>query len=401
MKLENKNENLVTPCYVIDIYKFRKNIEYFRKSFCNEWGNNILIGYSVKTNHSKDLIKEVRTHNYMVEVVSEDEYNYVLNIGYSPDNIIYNGPDKGEKSMFNALKLGGILNLDNFSDINFIINNRSLFDSSKCLIGLRVNFDLEHLCKEETTAGENVSRFGLCVENGDFEKALSILNKNNINLDGLHLHYSTKTRSLFVFKSLAQKAKELVLKYKIKNEVKFIDIGGGFWGGRVLSGKPTMKEYAEVICSELRTVFTPGKVTLILEPGASIIATAVDYLTKVRNVREIRNTKVITVDGSSLDINPLMFDRIPEYCLNIKDKRKMIPKQIICGSTCMEHDRFINLSNQIELKERDLITFYNAGAYTMCFNNCFINLPPNLYLKEGDSYLLLKNRSETELMEII
>ena len=47
----------------------------------------------------------------------------------------------------------------------------------------------------------------------------------------------------------------------------YIDMGGGFFGGKVLPGKPLMKEYANTIVSELKEKFDPDKVTLMIEPG--------------------------------------------------------------------------------------------------------------------------------------
>ena len=114
---------------------------------------------------------------------------------------------------------------------------------------------------------------------------------------------------------------------------------------------------------------------MILEPGASVIATAVDYFVKVRSVKHIQDEIIVTVDGSKLHINPFMSDRIPNYEIIGQLGEKECIQQI-CGSTCMESDRMILLRDQGKLNTNNYIIFHDAGAYTLSLNNSFINYPP-------------------------
>ena len=138
------------------------------------------------------------------------------------------------------------------------------------------------------------------------------------------------------------------------------------------------------------------KVKLILEPGASLIATAIDYYCKVRNVRDIRGQRVVTVDGSILHINPFMQNRTPEFEIMSKRQAAAV-KQVVCGATCMEMDRFFTIENNIELKKDDLIKIKNAGAYTLAFNSCFINTPPAVYLEDNKQMLELRCKNNVSM----
>ena len=53
-----------------------------------------------------------------------------------------------------------------------------------------------------------------------------------------------------------------------------------------------------------------------------------------------------------------------------------------------------------EVKPGDLISCQCAGAYTMGFNSCFINLPPYVYLKQGDRMQLVRDKNQDLLMQI-
>lgn len=390
---------MCTPCYVISKEKFLENLYIIKKEFQQEWGENILLGYSIKTNHLSQIIQMAKNKGMIAEAVSDDEYNYALDQGFDKRNIIFNGPQKSEYCLVDALKNASIVNIDNLEEVNIIERHCRDISNINVKVGLRINFDLEKVCEGETTAGNSGSRFGLNIENGELETAINKLLELQVKINGLHLHYSTKTRSLKVFEKLAEKACEVSKKYELTDSIRYIDIGGGFWGGRTLKGKPTMSEYSKIISETLKHNFNPSLVTLILEPGAALLATAVTYYTRVKNVRKIKDTFVVTVDGSLLHINPFLFDRNPNYRLYTSGKHKVL-KQLICGSTCIEKDHIVQVENEIELKIGDYIQINNAGAYTMGFNNCFINLPPYVYMNNGKDMTLIRDKERKLMLKI-
>ena len=401
---EINNVKINTPCYIVDAEKFKSNIRKFDQSFAKYLSEKrVLLGYSVKTNHNKKIMELALNLGMSAEVVSDDEYRLALLCGYSADNIIFNGPQKSEDMMIWALKNGSIVNLDNFSEITMIKNHIGELEKKALKLGLRVNFNLENLCPGETTAGEEVSRFGFCVENGDFEKAVNELNGLGIPVKGVHMHYSSKTRSLNIYKALSQMAGTLVRKYLDHQENIFIDIGGGFFLGmeEKTFGKPTVEEYADTIVEAIKEYIDLNKVNLIIEPGAAILAAPISYLTKVINTRFVRETKVVTLDGSVLHINPFMASRAPiAECVYTGEERAVIEEQIVCGATCMENDRFLKLLNQREMRQGDYLHCACAGAYTMGFNSCFINLPPYIYIKKDGEYHLIREKQLDLMLEI-
>ena len=160
-----------------------------------------------------------------------------------------------------------------------------------------------------------------------------------------------------------------------------------------------MSDYARTICKALCRTVNPQKVTLILEPGASILASSVDYICTVLNRRQVRGTGIITTDGSMLHINPFMAKRVPRADLMCKDQeREQLAQQIVCGATCMENDRLLYLNDEAALQEGDQILFHCAGAYTMSFNGCFIDSPPYVYKTDGDGLTLLRDRRPGSMM---
>ena len=203
--------------------ELKQGIDLLKESLQNYW-NNYIIGYSFKTNSLPFLVEEMKKYGFYAEVVSEDEYRLAKSFGYT--NIIYNGPVKGKESFFDALSMGAIINLDAKRELRWLrewLESADLTKEIKFKIGLRVNFNLEEMTPKETSAGEEGSRFGFSYETGELKDAIEELKKLGIKLSGLHLHVSSKTRSVAIYRSLVKKACEIKEKYGLKLE--YIDIG--------------------------------------------------------------------------------------------------------------------------------------------------------------------------------
>lgn len=367
-----------TPYYLIHCEQFNRNCLELETSFKEIWGNKFLCGYSIKTNHCPELIKLAKARGWLAEVVSNDEFIYANSLGFGEGKMICNGPVKGEM-LQKALRQNQFLNLDNLQEVEEICHlyTQDGINKKELRIGIRINFNLEELCPGETIAGNKVMRFGISYENGDVERAINILQKYHIPISGIHMHTSTKSRSLEVFRTLSIMVCRIVEEFKLNLD--YVDIGGGFFGGRTLPQKPYMREYAKTISEELRKKLNPERVTLIVEPGASVVASAVDYITQIQNIRDIRGVRIVTLDGTSLHINPFMIQRKAIYDIENVGENE-IREQYICGCTCMERDYFDMLYNEKELLPGNKLYFHNVGAYTMCFNSYFIIEPPKVYL---------------------
>lgn len=366
--------NLKTPCFIINENELKKNIDNMHSSLRKTWGNYI-IGYSYKTNSLPWIINYLKENSVYAEVVSDLEYNLAKKINYDSKRIIFNGPNKGKKTFINALKEGAIINIDSSREIDWLSDEEFNKDIK---VGIRVNFDLEKECPNETAMGLDGGRFGFSLENGSFNKAVKRINNiKNVKVVGIHLHNSTKTRSLKIYKTLAKKANEIADMFDY--ELEYIDIGGGFFGG--LETKPSYYEYMKTIADELSKKFDKNKTKLIVEPGASIIASPISFLCEVIDVKDTYAKRIVTVNGSRNNIDPLM--RKESYFLDllIEKERKSVKEQIICGYTCMENDRLLAIRDNNELLVGDKLLFNKVGSYTMCLSPLFIEYFPIVYLK--------------------
>ena len=368
--------------FELDEKKLLKNYHSLENALLKYWPN-FKIGYSYKTNSLPWLVSWMQKQKALAEVVSTPEYLLAKKIGHRSEDIILNGPNKGFDSLKEVLDSGGIVNLDGFHEIDWIESNLQS-RKKNWQVGLRLNIDLESLCPGETIMGHEPGRFGFSFENGDFNKAVNKLN-NLIGVDiiGIHVHHSTKTKSLNVFNQLAEKSVSIAKSY-ITN-LKYIDIGGGFFGDKLNS--PTYDDYLDTISKCFRKFVSPSEILLIIEPGISLAASCFSYKCTVIDIKCIKEKTLVFTNGSSMHIDPQMKRRKFNYYLKTSEKNIKIKEQVICGYTCIENDRFLNLKDELKLSPGDVLTIENAGAYTLSFIPLFIEYFPRVVLSHNNKVI--------------
>lgn len=386
-----EDKRMETPYFMVDKEILNSYCEMLEHSLQENW-NNYTIGYSFKTNSLPWLVSYVKKRGMYAEVVSHDEYLLAKRMGYDDSKIIYNGPYKEESSFETVLLGGGIVNIDSKRELHFLKNIVRKYSAKKVKVGIRINFNLEALCPGETTMGEESGRFGFCYENGGFKEVLDFLRQfYNVQVVGIHLHSSSRTRSLNVFKRISQFACKVKEEFDLNLE--YVDIGGGFCGG--MEGRPEYVDYFPVIANELKKTFSTETTKLIVEPGISLISKCSQFVTQVYDVRDIRDTRYIMTDGSRFNIDATMIKNSYLYhvCYEPNNtSRSVMEKQVITGFTCMECDRLFEMVNEKELYPGDKIVYENVGGYTMSLNPLFIQYFPAVYVKEHDELTLVRRK---------
>lgn len=377
MEQTKKMQEFQTPYYVIHKTELNENYQKLTNALEEYWGNYI-VGYSYKTNALPWIIKYFDSLGCYAETVSEDEYNLAKLIGVSKRKIIYNGPVKTKDSFFDALRNDCIVNIDSNREIEWLDE----IENEKRRVGVRINFDIEKMCPGQSQCPEEGGRFGFCYENGEFTKAVDVLHKKNVQIIGIHLHTSSKSRGLDIYKAIAQMAVKVKREFNL--ELDYVDIGGGFFGG--LPSKPQFEEYISLMGSILAEEFDKEKTKLVIEPGMAVIGAPVSYVTSVIDIKDTNYNRFVITDGTRTSIDPLMTKSNYFHHLLFEGERDKHNKQVICGYTCMEHDRLFEKKDGPTLKVGDQIIYDKVGAYTMCLTPLFIKYFPDVYVEENGKY---------------
>lgn len=377
-----------TPYYTLNQDELDKNLNQMKQALSEKFPDWI-IGYSFKTNSLPWILKYMKKNGLYAEVVSYREYELAKYLGYK--NIIYNGPMKNQETFFDALTSGHIINIETHREIDWL--ETVGFPVS---VGIRVNFDIEKYCPGESACGSEGGRFGFCYENGELGRSIERIKKlSNVKLNGVHMHVSSKTRSLNIYRSISEVARQVISEYQL--EVDYIDIGGGFFGG--MPDKPSFFEYFEVIKQSLGEELSQKKI--IVEPGASLVASIFSYTASVIDVKDTSYNRFVVIDGSRNDLDPQFKKSSYLYDIlqNKKDSQRH-SKQIVSGYTCMEADRLLTIYDELEVKAGDKIVFSKVGSYTMALAPNFIKYAPRVYLMQ-EGQLIEEIRKEWGVEEYV
>lgn len=366
---------LQTPYFQIRKQMLDDGIEQFQAALRTEWGKGV-VAYSFKTNSLPWLLGHMREMNCWAEVVSSCEYQLALRMGFEKDHIVFNGPVKGKEEFLDAFYHGAIINIDSEREIQWLEELRGA--GVKRTVGIRVNFGVEDACPGEIGYEEDGTRFGFSYETGALRSAIERLERiDGLRVAGLHMHSTSITRSVNVYRVLAAQAARVVREFGLEPE--YIDIGGGYFGS--MPGKPSFAEYVRAIRHELDGVVDPARTMLIVEPGTALIGAVVDFVSSVVDVKDTAKSRIVTMDGSRCNIDPLMIKS--RHFMHLEKDGPVFPgKQILCGFTCMDRDRIVTLTDAPELSRGDRVVFEKVGSYTMALNPLFISYFPPVYLDD-------------------
>ncbi|WHY76628.1 diaminopimelate decarboxylase [Neobacillus sp. WH10] len=396
-QIKELDEEFGSSFYLLDINKIRNNYKKIDNAFRSRY-ENFIIGYSYKTNYLPYLCKEMIKLGAYAEVVSRLEYDLAIKIGVDPEKIIFNGPLKTYEDIETAKDQGSILNIDSLYEIDYVTKYCLKNQNKHVKVGLRVNFDISNNGQKVLQEGYDISRFGICVSNGNFQHAVQELKKlENIHIVGLHGHFSTRDRKTETYRNITKGLCSLAKQY-IGDSVEYIDIGGGIYGDMPAAFNlktPSFDDYAEAVCSVMNTEFREKerKPYLILEPGVSMVANAFTFITKVIEAKKVQDKYFVLIDGSVHNIKPTMHKRnLPMQIVKQCHDLKQMEIYNIVGYTCMEKDH-LAYDVQGELPTRDdYIIFKNVGAYTIVFNPPFIKERPGIVAFDCNEYFVVRKK---------
>lgn len=352
------------------------------------------ISYSYKTNYTPYICNLVKRLGGYAEVVSDMEYELAKRLGYSNNMIVYNGPSKGDK-MYEHLENGGILNIDSYDEALKITTYCRKNRNKNYTCGLRINLNL---------SDDFISRFGLQYESEDFKATLNLIRETqNLQLVGLHCHIS-RCRSAIAWAKRSDIMIDIADKV-IKGVPEYISLGSGMYadmpqflrnqfGG---DNVPTYKDYAEMAIRPFIDRYAEAEIKPILftEPGTTLIARYVKFVTKVLSIKNIRGRLIANMDGSFHNIGEICtLKKLPIQILYLGDSENRQENIDIMGYTCLEQDLMYPCFEK-PVGVNDILIFGNVGGYSIVEKPQFIKpqCPMFAILPEGKVIQIM--RAET------
>jgi len=379
--------------YLLDTEQFGLNYHELLAAF-RKYYPETHIAYSYKTNYTPRLCRMIEDMGGYAEVVSDMELEIAKRVGVPMEKIHFNGPVKNIDAAREVILGGGIVNLDDYSEVPAVMQIAREHPEKTISIGIRCNFNV----------GDGVvSRFGFDVEKPAFTQMLHELKAaENIQIAGLHCHFASRRQE--TWKPRAEGMCRLVDECSPEMP-DHIDLGGGLFGKMKNSLKaqfgmhiPTYKEYAQEAAATVSKHFEglDNRPKLFIEPGSALVGDAMRFVARVKSIKDIRGKAIATLMGSIYNINPTLNKKNPPITVmhDPTDGEAADYHDLdFAGFTCIESDYLYRGYNG-PLAIGDFVVFENVGSYSVVLKPPFI-LPNFPVLEITDHGIDIIKRQET------
>ncbi|MFD1707092.1 diaminopimelate decarboxylase [Siminovitchia sediminis] len=403
-------EKYGTPLYVYDVELIRSRARSFKKMF-DKHGVKSQVAYASKAFSSIAMLQLVHEEGLSLDVVSGGELYTAIAANFPLEKVHFHGNNKSEEELEMALEYQiGCIVVDNFHELH-MLHHLCQERNQHVNILLRVTPGIEAHTHDYILTGQEDSKFGFDLENGQAETALAVaLESGYLNVLGTHCHIGSQIFETSGFIHAAKKVLEKLSEWK--NEYQFtpkvLNLGGGFGIRYTEEDKPLLPEqYVEELITEVRKEtkrLSMPMPEIWIEPGRSLVGDAGTTLYSIGSKKEVPNIrKYIAVDGGMSDnIRPALYDAKYEAVLanRVHDKQDDIVS--IAGKCCESGDMLIWDLPLPEPGSNDILAVFCTGAYGYAMANNYnrIPRPPVVFVENGKSRLVVKRETYEDLIRL-
>jgi len=354
--LSSIGDSFGTPCFVysraVIESRFRAYEEALRDS-------PHLICYAVKANSNLAVLQILARLGAGFDIVSGGELQRVLAAGGDPGKVIFSGVGKNADEIRAALE-AEILCFNVESEAELLRIDQVAAETGRLAsISLRVNPDVDARTHPYISTGLKENKFGI-----DSEQALSVYEKAatlaNVKVTGIDCHIGSQLTDLGPYLDSLDRLLRIVDQLDSNGiTLRHLDLGGGLGVCYRNENPPTPAQLIKAVKDRL----AGRNLTLLLEPGRSVVADAGVFLTRVEYVKQSRNKNFVIVDGAMNDLlRPALYGAWQEIVA-------VRPRENSAGMTCdvvgpvCESADFLGKDRELAVVAGDLLAVRSAGAY--------------------------------------
>lgn len=379
-------------------------------------GLDAIIGYAIKANNNLNLLRILANSGSGAVLVSGGELMLAEKAGFDLRKTVLNGNGKTRDEISLAVFKGCLINVDSEFDLEHIIQaSRQVGKKARILI--RINPDIDPQVHPYISTGLANSKFGIRNTHLDWFLDRIKQEQNYLELVGVHCHLGSTIRQVKIFKDAATIMLDFIsiIRNAGFTNLQYLNIGGGLGIDYERQGDaiPTPEE----LVSSVREQVKEAKLTLIIEPGRSIIGwcfievemfvviynvllgnTAM-LVSRVIGVKSNGNKEFIVIDGSMAEvIRPSLYDAFHWIGL-ISPNSNELAKFDVVGPICESAD-FLGKERILSRPEEgNGIVIMDTGAYCYAMaSNYNMRMKPAEILVDGNQWKCIRRRETLEDM---
>jgi diaminopimelate decarboxylase len=397
------------------------------------------ICYAAKANSNMAILRTVKESGISLETNSGGELFKALKVGFAPEDIIINGTSKSEEEITQAIDAGiYAIQADSLFEVEFIESVAKKLNKSANM-SLRLVPEIKTGTLHGLQTAMLTSKFGMLA----FE-VLAAFHKWRdsafLNLCGIHLHLGSQNPDGQPYTDAFIKLFELtkMIFDETGKRLEHLNLGGGFPVNylRDQSNAPMMsKDQQELFAADLDPAEVLGKaihvvrdifgasdahllenLTILLEPGRSVIADAGFVLTTVRNQKErplpdgTIDSWLLTDAGYNIMLSMNNYKWYYHMLSASRAAEVHETKYKIAGPLCDGGDVYFDIEGSNKLPEyrllpknvevSEVLALLNCGAYSLAqmFPYNGRPLPAAVLIRENGEVELIRKRDSYELL---
>ena len=382
-----------TPLYVYDQAALTAAFAAYTQAFS---GCQPLVCYAVKANGNLSVIRHFAQLGSGFDTVSAGEIARVLAAGGEAGKIIFSGVGKTEAEMEYALNAGiKCFNVESLPELERL-NSVAARLGKIAPISFRINPDVDAKTHPYISTGLKANKFGIAMRDAEqaYQHAASL---PHIQIIGVDCHIGSQLTDLSPLIAACQRLIALIDRLAAQGiALQHLDLGGGV--GIVYKDEHTPDLYA--YAQAVEPLLKARGLSLVLEPGRSLVGNAGVLLTRVEYVKHGEEKNFVVVDAAMNDLmRPALYQA---YHAVENVSRPDAPKITadIVGPICETAD-FIGKERQIGAAQGDILAIRSAGAYasSMASNyNARCRAAEVMIDEQGNSRLVRRRETMDDLL---
>jgi diaminopimelate decarboxylase len=379
-------EKYGTPLYV---YSYRTLLRHFQ-SYDDAYKNfPHIVCYALKANSNAALLRALAREGCGADIVSGGELFRAMKAGIPAEKIVYAGVGKTEEEIRSALRakilMFNIESEDELLEIDRIAGKMK----TKAPVALRVNPDIDAGTHPYISTGMREHKFGVAIDEA-LENYRLASKLKNIRVVGIQKHIGSQITKVSPFVDALKRILLLLdALQKEKFGIKYLDIGGGL-GITYADEKPPLPAD---IARRLIPILKRRNITLILEPGRSIVGNAGILVTKVLYLKEGKGKEFVIVDAGMNDLmRPSLYNAYHHILPVAKGRRSAVIADVV-GPICESGDFLARGRRLQKVKRGEYLSVMSAGAYGMSMSSNYNSRPfAAEVLVSGKTHSLVRKR---------
>jgi diaminopimelate decarboxylase len=383
-----------TPLFVYDEQHLRARCAEAVGAF----GSGRVI-YATKAFLCVAMARLAHEEGLLLDVATGGELFVALKAGVPADRCVVHGNNKSIAELREALAVGVrhvvVDSFDEFDRIDALVAG----GLPAPRVQVRITPGVYVHTHEFVSTGQNDSKFGFNLANGDAKRAIERARaSSSVRLVGIHCHIGSNVFETSNF----TKAAEVMVRFANECGLPELTLGGGL-GVAYLNEEhsPSITEWAGAL--RAATTDLRDGTTVFVEPGRSIVASAALTLYEVGTVKPIPGVRTyVSVDGGMSDNpRPVLYGSgyeafVPSRC----DADRTLTARLV-GKHCESGDVLISeASLPADLRVGDIVATPVTGAYghSMGSNYNKVPRPAVVFVKDGVSRVVVRRETYDDLI---